>query len=216
MKALFHGHTNFSHDGSMSPGDLVRLALQNKIDLLAVTDHNEIKGAQEVQKIAPFPVIIGEEIQTKEGGEVIGLFLKNLIAKNISVFSAIEEIKQQGGIVYLPHPFDKVRTKQFSNNVLERIAPQVDIVEIFNSRNIFKKANINALNYAKNYNKIQCVGADAHLPVELKGAHVTLVPEFKSPKELLESLCKAQFHEQRNPLWVHAISKIYSFSRRFL
>lgn len=216
MKALFHVHTNFSQDGSMSPEELVKLAQKNKIDLLAVTDHNEIKGAQETQRISPFPVIVGEEIQTLEGGEIIGLFLKTCILKNVSVFLAIEEIKRQGGIVYLPHPFDKIRSKQFSEIILEKIALLVDIVEVFNSRNIQERANIDALNYAIKYNKIQCVGADAHLPTELRGASVTLKSQINSPQELLNALREAQFHRQRNPLWVHAISKISSLLRKVL
>jgi len=216
MKAVFHTHTNYSADGSMSPADIVKLAQINKIELLAITDHNEIRGAQEAQKIAPFPVIVGEEIQTQEGGEIIGLFLNKLIPKNISVFSAIDEIKQQGGIVYLPHPFDKIRTKQFTIQVLKKIAPLVDIVEVFNSRNIQESANIEALNFALKYDKIQCVGADAHLPVEMNSASVSLDPKTISRADILDALRQADFKKSRNPLWVHAVSKLFSFKRQIL
>lgn len=216
MKAVFHTHTNYSVDGSMSPYDIVKLAQTNNIELLAITDHNEIRGAQEVQRIAPFPVIVGEEIQTREGGEIIGLFLNQLIQKNISVFSAIEEIKQQGGITYLPHPFDKIRTKQFSTQVLEKIAPLIDIVEVFNSRNVQESANTEALNFALKYDKIQCVGADVHLPVEMKGASVTFNLRINSPEGILDSLREAKFNKQKNPLWVHAVSKMLSLKRKIL
>lgn len=199
----------------MSPKYLVELAKKNNIDLLAITDHNEIKGAQEAQRIAPFPIIVGEEIQTREGGEIIGLFLKNCIRRDISVFDAIAEIRQQGGIVYLPHPFDKIRTKQFSNAILEKIAPLIDIVEVFNSRNIANKANIKALNYAKKHNTAQCVGADAHLPIELNASFVTFYSEINSPNEILTALHKAKLDPQKSSLRVHLISKIISISRKF-
>lgn len=214
MKAVFHTHTNYSHDGTMSPSDIIKLAQANNIELLAITDHNEIRGAQEAQRIAPFPVIVGEEIQTQEGGEIIGLFLNKLIPENISVFSAIEEIKRQGGIIYLPHPFDKIRTKQFTTKVLEKIAPLVDIVEVFNSRNIQESANTEALNFAIKYDKIKCVGADAHLPVELKGASVLFDLKINSPSGILDALRQAEFKEQNNPLWVHVVSKMFSLKRK--
>jgi len=215
MKALFHVHTNFSQDGSISPKSLAEFAQKNQIDLLVITDHNEIKGAQETQRIASVPVIVGEEIQTKEGGEIIGLFLQKCIPRDISVFGAIKEIRQQNGIVYLPHPFDKIRTKQFSNTILEMIAPQVDIVEVFNSRNIANKANIDALKYALKYNKIQCVGADAHSLIELKSSFVIFNSEINSPITMLDTLRKSQLHPQRSPLRVHLLSKILSLSRKF-
>ena len=110
-KVELHTHTGFSHDSIVSLDKVVRACLKKQINCIAVTDHNQIEGAIRLQKMAPFKVIVGEEILTKEG-EIIGLFLKKRISAGLSMKATINRIRNQGGIVYLPHPYDKTTRPQ--------------------------------------------------------------------------------------------------------
>lgn len=212
LKAVVHAHTAWSPDASMSPAQLIERCLDHGVDILAVTDHNEVGGAFETQRRAPFQVIVGEEVRTAEGGEVIGLFLTTLIPKKTPVRETIRRIKDQGGLVYLPHPFDSIRSVRFSRDTLEEIAPDVDIVETFNARNVREEANRLAKEYARTHGKATSSGADAHLPTEIGRTVMMLLP-FSSPQELLVSLKSAQHHEVKNPLWVHVASQWHKLTR---
>jgi len=211
-KAIFHVHTNYSRDASITPKQLVDFGIANNIKVMAITDHNEIQGGLETKQIAPFEIIIGEEIQTKEGGEIIGLFLKEKINKEMPVLETIAEIRKQDGLVYLPHPFDRIRRRQFSLKNLESIVEQVDIIETFNARNLKQSANIFAAEFAKKYNKISCVGADAHFLNELETI-ISLNP-FSDKQGLLESLKSAKFQTRSNPIFVHFLSLIFKIKSK--
>jgi hypothetical protein len=182
------------------------------VDVLTVTDHNEIQGAREVARRAPFQVIVGEEVRTREGGEIIGLFLTEHIPTNTPARETIAKIKAQGELVYLPHPFDEVRRKRFSRDFLEEIAGEGDIVETFNARNLHEEANARARTYAEKHGKISCAGADVHIPPELGRTTVEL-PPFSTPQELLLSLRQSRRREVRNPLWVHWASTWYRLTK---
>ncbi len=202
LKAIFHVHTHWSHDAALSATDLIERCVDVGVDVLAVTDHNEIEGAREVAARAPFQVIVGEELRTAEGGEIIGLFLQTRIPRGTALRDAIRDIHAQGGLVYLPHPFDTLRKKGFAPELLEAIAPDVDIVETFNARNRDPRADSAAKAYAARHGKMSCAGADAHIGPEI-GRTVVMLPPFSTPGELLAALRMAQSQEIRNPLWVH-------------
>lgn len=206
VKAVFHIHTHFSPDASIKPEKLVNKCLKNGIKTIAITDHNTIKGGVETAKLGQIKVIVGEEIQTREGGEIIGLFLTKEISKNTPVLDAIKEIKHQGGLVYLPHPFDKIRKRQFAEKELEKISGFVDVVETYNGRNIQNTANLKADEYAEKYQKLKCAGADAHFLFELKNASVVL-PAFDNSSELMESFKKATLNKSgRVPILAHVLT----------
>jgi predicted metal-dependent phosphoesterase TrpH len=108
LRADFHSHSHYSRDSVISPQAFIDRCLRKGIDCIAVTDHNEIEGAFVIQKLAPFKVIVGEEVKTSEG-EIIGLFLKELVPKGMSPEDTIDCIHEQGGLAVIPHPYDIFR-----------------------------------------------------------------------------------------------------------
>jgi hypothetical protein len=205
IKAIFHTHTTASHDAAIYPEELIKYCIQNNINAVAVTDHNTFQNAKKLTTEIRVKIIPGEEIQTREGGEIIGLFLKEEIAKELPALEVIQKIRAQDGVVYLPHPFDTVRRRQFSPLFLETLAPQIDIVETFNARNIFNKANLDATAFAQKYKLLSCVGSDAHILSELKNSSVTL-PIFSSASGLKQSLLSAEFNFRRGSFFAHFAS----------
>ena len=122
LKADFHMHTRYSPDSDMSPERLVRKCLQVGLNCIAVTDHNTIEGALRVRQVAEFTVIIGEEVGTSDG-EVTGLFLNETVPSGLSAVETAKRIKEQGGLVSLPHPFDRFRGGVISTAALEDVLP---------------------------------------------------------------------------------------------
>ena len=135
MKIDTHFHTIFSYDSFNTLSQTVRACQKKGIECVAVTDHNEIEGALQLQTIAPFQVIIGEEIKTREG-EIVGLFLKERINPAMSLAETISAIRSQDGLVYLPHPHKMIE------DILEEHIDKIDIVEIFNGRNLKQEYNL--------------------------------------------------------------------------
>ena len=123
-------HTYFSHDSKMSPKSLVSRCIEVGLDCIAVTDHNTIDGALEVRDLAPFMVIVGEEVKSS-GGEITGLFLRETVPRDLSPVETVKCIKEQGGLVSIPHPFDRFRTSVISQLALEEVLPYVDVVEVY-------------------------------------------------------------------------------------
>ncbi|HUV53340.1 MAG TPA: PHP domain-containing protein, partial [Dehalococcoidia bacterium] len=134
LKADLHVHTRYSPDSISSPEKIVQRCIDSGINCLAITDHNSIAGALETKRIAPFKVIVGEEILTNSG-EIIGYFLTEEIPPHLSPEDTVKRIKDQGGLVCIPHPCDSLRPQsKLQRRALERIMPQVDLIEVYNSR----------------------------------------------------------------------------------
>lgn len=189
MKRLrmdLHSHTWYSHDSLLKPEHFVDACLAKGIDCIAVTDHNEIDGAKAVQRMAPFKVIIGEEIRTSEG-EISGLFLKERIPPNLSAKDTIAEIRRQKGLVYIPHPFAAGVTMRLQKSVLDRYIDEVDIIEGWNSRGILRTDDLAAQRYALRHGKPFAAGSDSHTRFEIGSAYVE-IEDFKTPKQLLKNL----------------------------
>jgi hypothetical protein len=184
----------------------VSRCLKLGINCLAVTEHNNIEGALAVQRIAPFKVIIAEEVKTTDG-ELTGLFLKETIPPNLTPEETIERIKAQGGLVALPHPFDRVRREPLRADARERILPHLDVIEVFNSRTTFRSDNERARRLAEELGLPMGAGSDAHSPWELGTAYVEM-PDFDGPQEFLEALRQGRIvGRPANPL-VHVISTV--------
>ena len=196
----------------MSVETVIAKCLDEGVDVLAVTDHNEISGAQALQRHAPFHVIVGEEIRTTEGGEIIGLFLQEKIAQGQHARDVVREIRAQGGLIYFPHPFDRIRTKQWPDPLRATLLQTADIVEIFNARSMTRAPERKAREAAERLGKVGCVGADAHFPREI-GPTVVLLPPFSTPETLLASLRMAHFRCQRSPRWVLPATKLVELLR---
>ncbi|MFH1171583.1 MAG: PHP domain-containing protein [bacterium] len=199
-----HLHTEFSRDCAMSLQTVIAACERQGITTLFVTDHNEIEGARQLQKIAPFRVIPSEEITTSEG-ELIGYFLKDRIAPSQTPEATIVEIRRQGGIVSVPHPFDRLRGSAIRRETLERIISQIDLLEIFNSRNIFPRDDQRAEQYARSTGKLSTVGSDAHSRQEIGRSYLEL-GDFSTPAEFLEALKTAKRYPRRSSPFVHVVT----------
>ena len=204
LKADLHVHTVYSPDSLSSPEAIVQCCLKVGINCLAITDHNSLAGARAVKKIAPFPIIAGEEIKTKSG-EVIGFFLEEQIPKGLSAEETAIRIKEQKGLVCIPHPFDRVRRSPLRSEALEMLLPYIDIIEVFNSRTTFLSDCRKAQELAQKHGFLQGAGSDAHALAEIGGAYVEM-PEFKDRDQFLSSLRQGRIAGKRaNPL-VHFAS----------
>ncbi len=154
----------------------------------------------------PFPVIVGEEVST-QSGHVIGLFLRDTVPPGLSVAETIGRIRDQGGLVCLPHPFDRVRSSHLTEAELAAVAGQVDMVEVFNSRNLFDGANRAALAYARASHRVHAVGSDAHSAAEVGKSYVEMAP-FATPEQFLANLRGASVRTRRTPLALRALVKL--------
>jgi predicted metal-dependent phosphoesterase TrpH len=189
MKRLrldLHSHTWYSHDSLLKPEHFVEACLAKGINCIAVTDHNEVDGAKAVQRMAPFKVIIGEEIRTRDG-EISGLFLKHRIPPNLSAEETIAEIRRQKGLTYVPHPFAAGVTMRLQKAALDRVINDIDIIEGWNSRGILRSDDLAAQRYALRHGKPFAAGSDSHTRFEIGSAYME-IEDFKTPAQLLKNL----------------------------
>jgi predicted metal-dependent phosphoesterase TrpH len=160
MKIDLHIHSRYSSDGSLAPEDIVEIARKKGLNGVAITDHDTVQGGLEARKYetGDFIVIVGAEIKT-ERGEVIGLFLSKEI-RSQRFEDVIIEIKGQGGLVVVPHPFDSMRRSAF--RISDEEANYVDAIEGYNGRSIFQAYNRRAVAFAEKHNLPLVAGSDAH------------------------------------------------------
>ncbi len=187
IRVDMHVHTKYSKDSILSLEKLFSVCQRKSIGCVAITDHNTIKGALEFQgRFNEIEVIVGEEIESK-AGEIIGLFLKEGVPAGLSAGKTIASIKNQGGLVYLPHPFDHWRKAPVNFQDIEPFWNEIDIVEVFNSRSLISSWNKKALKLAKEKKKPFGVGSDAHSEKEVGKALIEM-KEFNSEKEFVGNL----------------------------
>jgi predicted metal-dependent phosphoesterase TrpH len=191
--ADLHMHTNWSHDCAVDPADLIMYAEANGLGAIAVTDHNAFGGALETVELArehDLVVIPGEEIKTEGQGEVIGLFLQEEIPRGLSFAQTVAAIKAQGGLVYVPHPFDRMHSIP-DPATLQRHLADIDVFEVYNARLLFEAYNEEALRFARKYNLTVGAGSDAHV-LQGVGTGALRMRAFAGPREFLLSLRSAQ------------------------
>ena len=203
LKADFHIHSKYSvnRDCKMSLEEIIDRCQKMGINCVAVTDHGTAEGAIEMQKIAPFKVIVGEEILTPDG-EIIGLFLKETIPSGISVEEAVAKIKAQGVLVSIPHPFDPLRGLRLDKDNMAKLAAQLDMIEVFNARGPFTGPVAKAKALALKYDLPGTAGSDSHYPFEIGHTYVEM-PEFNGKEEFLQALRGGTIHKQRASLLVY-------------
>jgi Glycosyltransferase Family 4/PHP-associated len=191
--ADLHMHTSWSHDCAVDPADLIMYAEANGLGAIAVTDHNVFGGAQETAELArehELIVIPGEEIKTDGQGEVIGLFLEREIPGGMPFAETVAAIKGQGGLVYLPHPFDRMHSIP-DPATLQRHLADIDVFEVYNARLLFEAYNDEAARFARKYNLTAGAGSDAHV-LQGVGTGALRMRTFDGPEEFLTSLGSAQ------------------------
>ncbi len=209
-KVDLHLHTFFSYDGLCSPTQVVELSRAKGLSKVAITDHNTIAGALEAKRLAPELIIIGEEIRTNRG-ELLALFIEEEIPPGLDPLETVRRIREQGGIVGIPHPFDRIRREAMGSYTLE-IMEEVDFIEGFNARTILRADNAEALRVAAERNIPVSAGSDAHTPWEIGMAWVEIEP-FGGEREFLEVLKRGKIGGQKSPLWVHFFSALAKLKR---
>ncbi|HEU0251222.1 MAG TPA: PHP domain-containing protein [Solirubrobacteraceae bacterium] len=188
-----HMHTDHSHDCETPVEVLLAAAKDAGLGAIAVTDHNEISGALEArEKAVDFgvKVIVGEEVKTASQGEVIGLFIEEKIPRGMTMEQTVAEIKRQGGLVYVPHPFDRMHAVPDYEYLLG-ILDDVDAIEVFNPRVAIGSFNEEAVRFAAKYRIVAGAGSDSHVAQGLGSVRIRM-RDFDGPQEFLQSLCDAE------------------------
>jgi hypothetical protein len=200
-----HMHTDHSYDCATPVEVLLAEARSRGLGAVAVTDHNEVSGALDARaKANGLTVIVGEEVKTAEQGEVIGLFIEEKIPRGLTLEETIAEIKRQGGLVYVPHPFDRMHSVPDYEHLLA-VVDDVDAIEVFNPRIAISEFNEEAVRFAAKYRIPAGAGSDAHVPQGLGSVRIRM-RAFDGPEEFLQSLRDADII--RNPaslLYVQAL-----------
>ena len=195
-------HTDHSHD-CVTPVDvLLATARERGLGAIAVTDHNEISGALDARaKAAEYgvKVIVGEEVKTADQGEVIGLFIEEKIPRGLTLEETIAEIKRQGGLVYVPHPFDRLHSVPDYEHLLA-VVDDVDAIEVFNPRIAIPAFNEEAVRFAGKYRIVGGAGSDAHVAQGLGEVRIRM-RDFDGPEEFLESLRDADITGRPSSLY---------------
>jgi predicted metal-dependent phosphoesterase TrpH len=191
--ADLHMHTSWSHDCSTDPAELVDYAEAQGLGAIAVTDHNVFGGALEAADYASsreLIVIRGEEVKTDGQGEVIGLFLEREIPRDLGFADTIAAIREQGGLVYVPHPFDRLHAIP-DPRTLHRHLADIDVLEVYNARLLLEAYNDEALRFARKYNLTMGAGSDAHV-LQGVGTGALRMRAFRDPEEFIVSLRHAE------------------------
>ena len=193
---------------------IISRCLEVGINCLGVADHNTIAGALKLKEMAPFSIIVGEEILTLDG-EVIGFFLKQEIPSKLSVKDTIAQIKAQNGLVCIPHPYDRLRLSVFRDQVFDDIMQDVDIIEAFNARSLSPGSSARAWQLAQKYDKPASAGSDAHTLSEIGNAYVEM-PEFNGKDEFLASLAQGKIFGNKSKPAAHFVSTWNRLKKRLL
>jgi len=188
----------------MSLDQIINNCQKKGINCIAVADHGTAEGGLQMQKIAPFKVIVAEEILTPHG-EIMGMFLKESIFSQkpnlLSIEQAMSQIKAQGGVVCIPHPFDSLRKSRLTEE-LESYISWIDVIEVFNARSPFSQDAEKAKIFAQKHGIIRGAGSDAHTPGEIGNAFVEM-PDFNGRDDFLRALAQGKVFGHRTSPLVH-------------
>jgi predicted metal-dependent phosphoesterase TrpH len=190
VRVDMHSHTMWSGDSTTTPDEVEQAVVESGLDVLCITDHNAVKGAEELSRTLPCRVIVGEELRTHHG-EIIGLFLTERIPFGTAPAEAARAIRDQGGIVYVPHPFDPMRRNLAEPALVALVdAGLVDALEVHNSKTSLQSLNRRAAEFAAEHGLAAGAGSDAHVPLALGAAYVEM-PDFDGPHDFLDKLREA-------------------------
>ncbi|HEX3692891.1 MAG TPA: PHP domain-containing protein [Solirubrobacteraceae bacterium] len=210
-----HMHTDHSHDCETPVEVLLAAAAEAGLGAIAVTDHNEISGALEAREKARgsgVKVIVGEEVKTASQGEVIGLFIEEKIPRGLTLAETVAEIKRQGGIVYVPHHFDRLHAVPDYEHLLP-ILDSVDAIEVFNPRVAIGSFNEEAVRFAAKYRIAAGAGSDSHVAQGLGSVRIRM-RDFDGPPEFLQSLRDAEITTKPTSLiYVQALKFLQTKAR---
>jgi predicted metal-dependent phosphoesterase TrpH len=211
-----HMHTDHSGDCATPVEVLLQTARDRGLGAIAITDHNEVSGALEAAAVAAgmddLKVIVAEEVMTAGQGEVIGLFLKEKIPRGMSMAETIAAIREQGGLVYVPHPFDRLHSVPDYEHLLD-IVEEVDLLEVFNPRVALTSFNEEAVRFAGKYRIIPAAGSDSHVAQGL-GSVRQRIHDFDGPAEFLEAMRDADItRKHKNLVYVQTLKFLQTTGR---
>jgi len=187
VRVDLHSHTMWSGDSTTTPDEVEAAVVASGLDVLCITDHNAIRGAVELAERLPCRVIVGEELRT-HAGEIIGLFLSERVPMGVPPAEAAQVIRAQGGVVYVPHPFDPMRRNMAERALYELAgAGLLDAVEVINAKTSLRSLNERAAQFAAEFDLAAGAGSDAHVPNALGAAYVEM-PDFDGPQDFLAKL----------------------------
>lgn len=212
IRVDLHNHTYYSPDSILSPRRFVREASRRRLDVVAITDHNTIRGGLAARELSERPVIIGEEVKSADG-EILGLFLSEQVPKGLSASETITRIKAQGGLVGVPHPFDSLRSA-LNEEVMLALIDKIDFIEALNARMVFSAHNDKARDFATAHGLPTTAGSDAHSPWEVGRCYVEM-PPFEGPGDFIAALRQGRLAGRLSTPFVHLISR-YAYLRRAL
>lgn len=197
IKTLIHVHTDFSYDSNITVRALAKFLEAEHFGCVAVTDHDSIEGALRLRAATNVKVIIGEEVSTRDG-HLIGLFLRHWVRPGMSAEDTAKAIHDQGGLVFLPHPFVTMFSCGLGDKAW-RIPRRIDAVEVFNAQNVVAGPDRKAAEFAKQYGLCTFVGSDSHSVASIAPAF-QMMSDFDTHSQFLDSLRSARFHTDRHPI----------------
>lgn len=207
-----HSHTCWSKDCVVSFDRIIRFCQQRGIDRIAITDHNTADGALAMKQIAPELVIVGEEIMT-DRGELLGYYVQETIPPGLTPDETIKRLRDQGAVISVSHPFDRLRKGAWEEAELLKIIDKVDAIEVFNARCMFPADNVKAQAFAEKHGLTGTVGSDAHSRAEYGRALMRLQP-FDDAPGFLAALREAQHVTRYSSWFVHFHSKTAKWSKK--
>jgi predicted metal-dependent phosphoesterase TrpH len=208
-----HSHTLWSKDCVTRFDSIVSLCRRRGLNRIAITDHNTAEGAKQLQQKAPELIIVGEEIMTTQG-ELLAYFVKETVPEGLTPDEAIDRLRQQGAVISVSHPFDRLRKGAWEEEDLLKIVDRIDAIEVFNSRCLFMEDNVRALRFAQEHNLIGTAGSDAHTWTEYGKARTVMRPFEPDPEDFLDALREADFVRHLSAAYVHFFSKTAKWSKK--
>ncbi len=211
VRVDLHSHTRVSHDAWIAPDQIVPRAIDAGLDHIAITDHGRIDAALELHSRYPEHVIVGEEMKCADGTDLIGLFIAHNIPSGLTVAETAERVREQGGLVYAPHPYAyATHPMRHARKILE----VADVVEVFNSRAFLPRWNRLAMLAAQEHGLPAAASSDAHFSHELGRAY-TEMPAFGGADEFRNSVAVGKPHGRSlGSPWLHVASVLLASARR--
>jgi predicted metal-dependent phosphoesterase TrpH len=210
LKADLHIHTQYSMDCQTPLEKIIKRCQELGISCIAIADHGTTEGALKMQQLAPpsLKIIVAEEILTTQG-EIMGMFLKETIKSpqeaRITPEEAVKRIREQDGLVNIPHPFETIRGSALKDRFIDEIAKDIDLMEVLNSRSPFPSNSNKARAFAEKHGIPGSAGSDAHTVSEIGNAYIE-IPEFDGKDEFLKALARGRIQGKRSGMFVHFFS----------
>ncbi|GAB4509403.1 MAG: PHP domain-containing protein [Anaerolineae bacterium] len=209
-----HNHTKWSKDCLVEFDTIMRLCEKRGIDRIAITDHNTAEAALQMKARAPEKIIVGEEIMTTQG-EILAFYVKETVPEGLTPLETIHRLRDQGAVISVSHPFDRLRKGAWQEHELLAIVDKVDAVEVFNARCLFPADNAQAEAFAQQHHLPGTAGSDSHSRSEY-GHGMTLMRPFDidDPEDFLDALRTATYKRDYSTPIVHIESKVAKWSKK--